>query len=101
MPGTCIGTIVVELGYCTLAQVQDGLAKGPSDQLLGEALVAMGYLTQLRLDWVLEYQHSQRQPTSSHARAFVQKQHHAMVNDLKGINSDIRSFVAELGLKTG
>ena len=101
MPDTRIGTIVVEFGYCTLAQVQDGLAKRASNQLIGEALVALGYLTQLRLDWVLEYQRTQRQPRSSHARAFVQKQHHDMVNDMKDINSDIRDFVTQLGLKTG
>lgn len=51
-----IGDLLVESGLITTEQLQTALTEKRSDQKLGETLLQLGYITELRLIEVLEFQ---------------------------------------------
>lgn len=96
-----IGNLVVELGYCTKCQVEEGLAAMNGVLLLGETLVKLGYLTQHQLKWVLDYQDMERRPCNTvQMHAFVQQQHHGLVDDLRDITEGMRALTKKINGKS-
>ena len=93
-----IGNVVVDLGYCTRCQVQEGLAAGAP---LGEILVGLGYLTRHQLDWSLAYQKMERGHTNpEQMQAFVKQQHHGLVNDLRDITKGVQALTEKINGKS-
>lgn len=92
-----IGILVVELGYCTNNQVQDGLANMRGTRMLGEVLIGKGYLTQYQLDWALIWQRIDRKEAGQKAGyRFAREQHAYLLSDLRDVTASIKILTAKI-----
>lgn len=95
-----LGNLIIELGYCTAGQIQEGLTT-LNGSGLGEALIGLGHLTRYQLEWVLTRQGIDRkQVGGAQANAFMRKQLRGLAKDLHEGAIGVRALTAKINGKS-